>query len=155
MATSVTRRQRDADYGTHQYGLKIFVPKTRCGKSRCHVEIARDCLHSNAESVAFTSLRWSKEGKLTNLNVEEHLAFGMFTSECFTRSVSSGSANKDKKNRLMRINELHKFSDSTINDVWSALDDILKRIRMEYFPKTVWRNIDREKAGAMIQAIDR
>ncbi|GKB35401.1 hypothetical protein Tco_0880343 [Tanacetum coccineum] len=55
----------------------------------------------------------------------------------------------------MRIDELHKFSDSTINDVWSALDDILKRIRMEYFPKTVWRNVDREKAGAMIQAIDR
>ncbi|GJW99251.1 hypothetical protein Tco_0181059 [Tanacetum coccineum] len=34
--------------------------------------------------------------------------------------------NKDKKNRLMRIDELHKFSDGTLNDVWSALDDILK-----------------------------
>ncbi|GKB67701.1 hypothetical protein Tco_0929113 [Tanacetum coccineum] len=63
--------------------------------------------------------------------------------------------NKDKKNRLMRIDELHKFSDSTINDVWSFLDDILKRIRMEYLPKTVWRNVDREIAGAMIQAINR
>ncbi|GKE36556.1 hypothetical protein Tco_1459961 [Tanacetum coccineum] len=42
--------------------------------------------------------------------------------------------NKDKKNRLMRIDELHKFSDGTLNDVRSALDDILKRIRMEYLP---------------------
>ncbi|GJT70080.1 hypothetical protein Tco_1029366 [Tanacetum coccineum] len=33
---------------------------------------------------------------------------------------------KDKKNRLMRIDELHKFSDSTLNDVRYALDDILK-----------------------------
>ncbi|GJX89901.1 retrovirus-related pol polyprotein from transposon TNT 1-94 [Tanacetum coccineum] len=42
--------------------------------------------------------------------------------------------NKDKKNRLMRIDELHKFSDGTLNDVRSALDDILRRIRMEYLP---------------------
>ncbi|GKE91455.1 hypothetical protein Tco_1572550 [Tanacetum coccineum] len=55
----------------------------------------------------------------------------------------------------MRIDELHKFSDGTLNDVQSALDDILKRIRMEYLPQNVWRNIDRERAGAMIQAIDR
>ncbi|GKA90596.1 hypothetical protein Tco_0812466 [Tanacetum coccineum] len=55
----------------------------------------------------------------------------------------------------MRINELHKFSNGTLNDVRSALDDILKQIRMEYLPQTVWRNVDRERAGAMIQAIDR
>ncbi|GJX77868.1 hypothetical protein Tco_0324679 [Tanacetum coccineum] len=45
--------------------------------------------------------------------------------------------NKDKKNRLMRIDELYKFSDGTLNDVRSALDDILKRIRIEYLPQTV------------------
>ncbi|GJZ02108.1 hypothetical protein Tco_0520069 [Tanacetum coccineum] len=62
--------------------------------------------------------------------------------------------NKDKKKRLMRIDKLHKFSDGTLNDVWYALDDNLKRIRMEYMPQTVWRNVDKERAGAMIQAID-
>ncbi|GJR54553.1 hypothetical protein Tco_0096303 [Tanacetum coccineum] len=45
--------------------------------------------------------------------------------------------NKDKKNILMRIDELHKFSDGTLNDVRSALDDILKKIWMEYLPQTV------------------
>ncbi|GJX12074.1 hypothetical protein Tco_0201933 [Tanacetum coccineum] len=39
--------------------------------------------------------------------------------------------NKDKKNILMRIDELPKFSDGTLNDVRTALDDILKRIRMK------------------------
>nr|GEZ01682.1 hypothetical protein [Tanacetum cinerariifolium] len=34
--------------------------------------------------------------------------------------------NKDKQNRLMRIDELHKFSDGTLNDVRTALDDHLK-----------------------------
>nr|GFA35250.1 hypothetical protein [Tanacetum cinerariifolium] len=42
--------------------------------------------------------------------------------------------NKDKKNRLMRINELYKFSDGTLTDVRTALDDRLKGIRMKYLP---------------------
>ncbi|GJW17918.1 hypothetical protein Tco_0025354 [Tanacetum coccineum] len=62
--------------------------------------------------------------------------------------------NKDKKNKLMRIDELHKFSDNTLNDVRTALDDRLKGIRMKYLPQTIWRQSDRDKAGAMIQAID-
>nr|GFB69071.1 hypothetical protein [Tanacetum cinerariifolium] len=37
--------------------------------------------------------------------------------------------NKDKKNRLMRIDELHKFSDGTLTDVRTALDDRIKRIQ--------------------------
>nr|GEY98675.1 hypothetical protein [Tanacetum cinerariifolium] len=38
--------------------------------------------------------------------------------------------NKDKQNRLMRIDELHKFSDRTLTDVRTALDDHLKGIQM-------------------------
>ncbi|GKF07220.1 hypothetical protein Tco_0041444, partial [Tanacetum coccineum] len=55
----------------------------------------------------------------------------------------------------MHIDELHKFSDGTLNDVRSALDDTLKRIWMKYLPQTIWREVDKERAGAMIQAIDR
>ncbi|GJX30697.1 hypothetical protein Tco_0240552 [Tanacetum coccineum] len=58
------------------------------------------------------------QGKLTNLTVEERLAFN----------------NKDKKNKLMRIDELHKFSDGTLNDVQTALNYRLKGIRMKYMP---------------------
>nr|GEX28268.1 hypothetical protein [Tanacetum cinerariifolium] len=63
--------------------------------------------------------------------------------------------NKDKKNRLMRIDELHKFSDGTLNDVRNALDDRLKGIRMQYFPTTIWIKGDKDRATAMIQAIDK
>nr|GEW89451.1 hypothetical protein [Tanacetum cinerariifolium] len=42
--------------------------------------------------------------------------------------------NKDKKNRLMRIDELHQFSDGTLNDVRNALDNRLKGIRMQFLP---------------------
>ncbi|GJZ87272.1 reverse transcriptase domain-containing protein, partial [Tanacetum coccineum] len=63
--------------------------------------------------------------------------------------------NKDKKNKLMRIDELHKFSDGTLNDVRTALDDILKRIGMKYLPQTYWKKVDKDRVGAMIQAIDK
>nr|GEW03491.1 retrovirus-related Pol polyprotein from transposon TNT 1-94 [Tanacetum cinerariifolium] len=63
--------------------------------------------------------------------------------------------NKDKKNRLMRIDELHKFSDGTLTDVRTALDDRLKGIRMQYLPQSIWRKSDKDRAAAMIQANDK
>ncbi|GJY50549.1 hypothetical protein Tco_0441396 [Tanacetum coccineum] len=63
--------------------------------------------------------------------------------------------NKDKKNRLMRIDELHKFSDGTLDDVQTALNDHLKGIRMEYLPQTFWSHRDKANATAMIQAINK
>ncbi|GJU48711.1 hypothetical protein Tco_1218266 [Tanacetum coccineum] len=123
------------------------------------------------------------QGKLTNLNVEDRLAFGV-SLRMFTRSIviqrrvedlqlgvesyqkklnitkpdtyrsdlkrrDAYTAysnprgfiyqNKDKKNKLMRIDELHKFSDGTLDDVRTALNDRLKGIRMEYLPNTIWR----------------
>nr|GEY32658.1 integrase, catalytic region, zinc finger, CCHC-type, peptidase aspartic, catalytic [Tanacetum cinerariifolium] len=63
--------------------------------------------------------------------------------------------NKDKKNWLMRINELYKFSDGILNDVCTALDDRLKGIRMQYLPHTIWRKGDKDRAAAIIQAINK
>nr|GEX30479.1 reverse transcriptase domain-containing protein [Tanacetum cinerariifolium] len=139
------------------------------------------------------------QGKLSNLTVEEHLAFNvslrMFTRsivikrrvedlqlgvesyqkklnltkpdtyrpdlrrrEAYTAHLNPRGfiyQNKDKKNRLMRIDELHKFSDGTLNDVRNALDNRLKGIWMQYFLATIWRRGDKERAVAMIQAIDK
>ncbi|GKD48343.1 hypothetical protein Tco_1277319 [Tanacetum coccineum] len=139
------------------------------------------------------------QGKLTNLNVEERLAFSV-SLRMFTRSIVIQKRvedlqlgvenyqkklniikpntyrsdlkrretytaysnprgfiyqNKEKKNKLICIDELHKFSDSTLNDVRTTLDDRLTEIRMEYLPQTIWRNSDTERAAAMIQAIDK
>ncbi|GJT30568.1 hypothetical protein Tco_0910843 [Tanacetum coccineum] len=145
------------------------------------------------------SLIPNSRGKLTNLAVEECIAFNislrMFTrsiiiqrcvedlqlgvksyqkelnlikpdtyrSDLKRREAYSAYSNprgfiylkKHKKNRLMRIDELHKFSDGTLNDVRTALNDRLKGIRMEYLPQTIWRQSDKDKAGAIIQAIDK
>ncbi|GJT29438.1 hypothetical protein Tco_0909713 [Tanacetum coccineum] len=58
--------------------------------------------------------------------------------------------NKDKKNRLMRIDELHKFSNGTLDDIRTTFNDRLKGIRMLYLPQTIWRQHDKDNAGAMI-----
>nr|GFB19674.1 hypothetical protein [Tanacetum cinerariifolium] len=51
--------------------------------------------------------------------------------------------NKDKQNRLMQIDELHKFSDEMVTDIRIALDDLLKGILMKYLPQSIWRKSDK------------
>ncbi|GJR73452.1 hypothetical protein Tco_0085817 [Tanacetum coccineum] len=55
----------------------------------------------------------------------------------------------------MRTDELHKFSDGTLNDVRSALHDIVAGIRMEYLPMRKWSNLDKKRARVMVQDIDK
>nr|GEY86109.1 hypothetical protein [Tanacetum cinerariifolium] len=112
------------------------------------------------------------QGKLSNLTVEEHFAFNKrlnltkpdtYRSDLKPRKAYTAYSNpkrfiyqnKDKKNRLMRIDELYKFNDGTLNDVRNALNDCLKGIRMQYLPQTIWRKCDKDRAAAMIQAIDK
>nr|GEY16967.1 hypothetical protein [Tanacetum cinerariifolium] len=101
------------------------------------------------------------QGKLTNLTVEECFAINV-SLRMFTRSIviqrrveDLQLGNKDKRNGLMRIDELHKFSDGTLTDVCTALDDRLKGIWMQYLPQSIWRKSNKDRAATMIQAIDR
>ncbi|GJZ63937.1 reverse transcriptase domain-containing protein [Tanacetum coccineum] len=59
------------------------------------------------------------------------------------------------RNRLMHANELHKFSDGTLDDVRSALNDIAKGIRIGYLLKRKWSGLDKRRARVMIQDIDK
>ncbi|GKG05358.1 hypothetical protein Tco_0325444, partial [Tanacetum coccineum] len=59
------------------------------------------------------------------------------------------------KSRLMRIDELHKCSDGTLNHVRTTLNDIAIGIRMDYFLKIRWSQQDKRRARVMISAIDR
>nr|GEY49068.1 hypothetical protein [Tanacetum cinerariifolium] len=96
------------------------------------------------------------QGKLANLTVEERFAFN-FSLRMFTRSIviqrcveDLQLGNKDKQNRLMQIDELHKFSDGMLTDVRTTLDDHLKGIQIPYLPQTIWRRSDKDRAATMI-----
>ncbi|GJV46395.1 hypothetical protein Tco_1430931 [Tanacetum coccineum] len=59
------------------------------------------------------------------------------------------------KNRLMRTDELYKFSDGTLNHVRTSLNDIATGIQMEYLRKKKWTKQDKQRAQVMIKAIDK
>nr|GFB08317.1 hypothetical protein [Tanacetum cinerariifolium] len=115
-------------------------------------------------------LEYLRGGKLSNLTVEERLAFNV-SLRMFTRSIvikrrvedlQLGVESYQKKLNLTRPDtyrsdlkqrEAYTFSDGTLNDVRNALDDRLKGIRMQYLPSTIWRKGDKDRVVAMIQAI--
>nr|GEZ00264.1 hypothetical protein [Tanacetum cinerariifolium] len=109
------------------------------------------------------------QGKRSNLTVKERFAFNV-SFRMFTKSIVIQRRMEDlqlgvesyhkrlnltKPDTLMRIDELHKFSDETLNDVCTALDDRLKGIKMQYLPQTIWRKGDKDRVAAMIQSIDK
>nr|GEV50826.1 hypothetical protein [Tanacetum cinerariifolium] len=96
--------------------------------------------------------------KRLNLNKPDTYRFDLKRREAYTAYSNPRGfiyQNKDKKNRLIRIDELHKFSDETLNDVRNALDDCRKGIRMQYLPQIIWREGDKDRTAAMIQAVDK
>ncbi|GKC12560.1 hypothetical protein Tco_1009342 [Tanacetum coccineum] len=59
------------------------------------------------------------------------------------------------RNRLMRSDELYKFSDRTLIRLQTLLEDITQNIRMEYLPKRRWSTLEKKRANIMIKAIDK
>ncbi|GJV39649.1 hypothetical protein Tco_1418089 [Tanacetum coccineum] len=51
--------------------------------------------------------------------------------------------------------ELHKFSDCTLNDIQTTLHDIAKGIRMEYLRKRKLNGLDKRRARVMVQDINK
>nr|GEZ41118.1 hypothetical protein [Tanacetum cinerariifolium] len=162
--TSITKTKA-ANYG-HIKWIEDLVPRTMWIEEPICYDKDDDKLYKFKEG-NFKRLRIQDiedmllllvHGKLTNLTVEERFAFNV-SLRMFTRSIviprrveDLQLGNKDKKNRLMQIDELHKFSDGTLIDVCI---DRLKGIRMQYLPQSIWRKSDKDRAAAMIQAIDK
>ncbi|GJY52529.1 hypothetical protein Tco_0443376 [Tanacetum coccineum] len=69
------------------------------------------------------------------------------------QEFETGVQDEQSKERFKHLPEL--FSDGTLDDVRTVLNDRLKGIRMEYLPETFWSQRDKANARAMIQAIDK
>ncbi|GJX96476.1 hypothetical protein Tco_0352274 [Tanacetum coccineum] len=59
------------------------------------------------------------------------------------------------RNRLMRSDELYKFSDGTLTRLLTLLEDITKNIDMTYLPKRRWSNLEKKRAYFMIKDINK
>nr|GEV16810.1 hypothetical protein [Tanacetum cinerariifolium] len=114
--------------------------------------------HRNPKACGRPSTQCRKLPKKLNLTKPDTCRFDLKRNEAYIAYSNPRGfiyQNKDKQNRLMRIDELHKFSDGMLTDVRTALDDHLKGIRMMYLPKSIWRKRHKDRATAMIQAIDK
>nr|GEW96558.1 hypothetical protein [Tanacetum cinerariifolium] len=79
---------------------------------------------------------YQKKLNLTRLDTYRSVLKSLPTYLAYPNPKGFVYQNKDKKNKLMLIDELHKFSDGTLNDIRTALDDILIRISIKYLPQT-------------------
>nr|GEV89839.1 hypothetical protein [Tanacetum cinerariifolium] len=119
-------------------------------------ESARDNVHKkhrHPTACERSSTRCQKLPKKLNLTNLDTYRSDLKRKEAYTAYSNPRGfiyQNKDKQNMLMQIDELYKFSDGTLNDVRTALDDRLKGIRMKYLPQAIWRKSDKERAAAMI-----
>ncbi|GJV72930.1 hypothetical protein Tco_1492925 [Tanacetum coccineum] len=67
---------------------------------------------------------------------------------------------EDKLNRkrLMRFDELYKFSDDTLQSVRDIIYDMATNLRMGYnkaMPKRIWTHLDKTRSHIMVKEIDR
>nr|GEU30245.1 hypothetical protein [Tanacetum cinerariifolium] len=126
--TSVTKT-KVTDYG-HIKWIEDLVPRTMW--SQVPVSYDKYALWGISLWGRFKS--YQKKLNLTNLDTYRS---DLKRKEAYTAYSNPRGfiyQNKDKQNRLMRIDELHKFSDGTLNDVRTALDNRLKGIQMKYLP---------------------
>nr|GEV42945.1 hypothetical protein [Tanacetum cinerariifolium] len=139
--TSVTKTKA-ADYGHIKWIKDLFYGFA------ANKESARD-VYSKRRIIAVTELQiveWHNYKHLDWINVRrDDDKLDKFKEGDFKRLRI-----QDIKDMLLLL-----FSDDTLNDVRTALDDHLKGIKMQYLPQTIWRRSDKDRAAAMIQAIDR
>nr|GEU93841.1 hypothetical protein [Tanacetum cinerariifolium] len=91
-----------------------------------------------------SSIRCQKLPKKLNLTKPDTYRSDLKRREAYTTYSNPRGfiyQKKDKKNRLMRIDEQHKFSDGTLNDVRTALDDRLKGVQIKQNQRDLPRDI--------------
>ncbi|GJX70551.1 hypothetical protein Tco_0307722 [Tanacetum coccineum] len=89
------------------------------------------------------------QNRLTNLSGDDVVDFAI-ALRMYTRSLVI-----QRRNRLMRTDELYKFSDGTLTRLLTLLEDITKNIDMTYFPKRRWSNLEKKRAHFMIKDINK
>ncbi|GKA70810.1 putative reverse transcriptase domain-containing protein [Tanacetum coccineum] len=91
------------------------------------------------------------------VDYDKYAIWGLITGNERTTSVLSTAFARDdhKRNRLLRSDELYKFSDGTLTRLLSSLEDITKNINMEYLPKRRWSNLEKKRAHFIINDINK
>nr|GEX64603.1 hypothetical protein [Tanacetum cinerariifolium] len=143
-----------------QISTKVFKQACSC-RGACHLEeiivrIHDDQLYKFSED-NFKRLRRQDikdmllllvQNELSNLNLEEQRMTPYTAYPDIQGIIYEDEMNI---NLLMCTDELHKFSDVTLNHVRTAVNDIATGIEMDYLPTRKWSKQDKQRACVMIK----
>ncbi|GJW32022.1 retrovirus-related pol polyprotein from transposon TNT 1-94 [Tanacetum coccineum] len=143
------REQRKSFYGYAQ-GLQSThdVYSTKCILAVTQVE----------KRVKDLQLRVDSYQKKINVTKPETAKSGIRKKDPYTPYQDPQGfiyVDNNRRNRLIRLDELYKFSDRTLTGLRTLLDYITKNIQMEYLPKRRWSTLEKKRANIMIKAIDK
>ncbi|GKB94626.1 hypothetical protein Tco_0980763 [Tanacetum coccineum] len=96
--------------------------------------------------------------KKINVTKPETTKFGIRKRDLYTPYQDPQGfiyVDNEGRNRLMRSDELYKFSDRTLTGLQTSLDDITKNILMGYLPKRRWSTLEKKRANIMIKVVDK
>nr|GEY79790.1 hypothetical protein [Tanacetum cinerariifolium] len=118
-----------------------------------HCRDQRETFYGYAQGLESSHDVYSTKRILVVTQVEKHV----YSKESQRSSTGSHKLPEEdqRRNRLMRLDELYKFSDGSLTRLRTSLDDITKNIRMEYLPQRRWSSLEKKRAHIMIKAIDK
>ncbi|GJU04164.1 hypothetical protein Tco_1114502 [Tanacetum coccineum] len=98
--------------------------------------------------------------KLSNLKrdviFDLGVALQMFTRRIvILKRVEDLQLGVESYQKKLNITKPQIFSDGTLTSVRTVLHDIASNLRIDYFPKRRWSNLDRQRSRIMIKAIDK
>nr|GEZ20789.1 uncharacterized mitochondrial protein AtMg00810-like [Tanacetum cinerariifolium] len=102
-----------------------------------------------------------KEGDLKRLCLQDIEDMLLLLEHCHPEASGRSSTGSGKlleeaqPYEARHVPTRSEATDETLNDVRNALDDRLKGIRMQYVSNTIWRRGDKDRAAAMIHAIEK
>ncbi|GKC82505.1 hypothetical protein Tco_1138222, partial [Tanacetum coccineum] len=88
------------------------------------------------------------------IHEEDHSRRAPYTTLSYPQGVIY--EDKLKRKRLMRFDELYKFSDGTLQSVRDTLHDMATNLRMGYnkaMPKRRWSHLDKTRSHIMVKKL--
>ncbi|GJZ56198.1 hypothetical protein Tco_0611391 [Tanacetum coccineum] len=133
-------------YDQHAYlGTSYWGPKRQSFYGYASNLTSSKDVYSRRRIIAVTRLKIMKKSNLRNKTA--------YTSHSYPHGIIY--MDQYNRKRLIRTDELHKFSDCMLYDVRTALHHIAAGIRMEYLPMRKWSNLDKKRVRVMVQDIDK
>ncbi|GJV78714.1 hypothetical protein Tco_1514584 [Tanacetum coccineum] len=123
--------------------MKSFDPNRYALNVALRMFTRRIVIQRRVEDLQLGVESYKKKLNLTKTDTFRSILMNRTTYTAY--SDPKGVIYKDQNNinKLMRANELHKFSDGMLNDVRTSLNHIAKGIRMEYLPMRKWSGLDK------------